>query len=1426
MAACRTQIPGFALLCALLFSTLPLRAHNYPSEIEVMVGRTNTFQVADTGGCAAFVSAAVTGTALVSVTPNNGFGEIVEFTVIAGMTAGNTTITVQWIGADKFAGTDGPCQEDTTPLGRQITVKVIPEPEPDSTANNPTSAASGDPVNLFNGELFFHEPPDLESGGPLPLQFQRYYASRLRRNFVVGTMGDNWRHNFEWRLHWNGTFIALVTAEGKVLKYLKQGGNWTLQSQTDNPLQVIQVGTEIYVGDVRNNRIYHFNGVGRVLDITDRAGNKLYCTYDFNNNLTEVRDTPTATSTSRRLTFFYTSGKLTTVQEFHGFSSSRFVSFTYTGENLTSFRNAGNSFTTYVYDTDHADPGLLKWTVRPLGNIPWQNTWDAVGKVATQTDAYNNVTTYDYGPPQTPGTTVVTMPGNQVWTYIHNSDGSLTSMTNPEGQTIQIGATATRQRAQVTSAASTSISRNFLAANGNVTTETDENGNPVQFTYVPRTDANGIEFQDLVAITYPDGLMEKFEYDASGNLITHTNRAGEVWRYTYNASGQVLTELNPLGGTTTYTYDTRRNLATVTDPVSKVTTYSYDSVQRRNRVTWHDTSFRTFNFDAVGRLSDRSDENGNAIVSSYDANGNLIQVTDRRFNNTLHVYDFMDRLVSTTPSEGNGTTLTYDALGRIATITGPNTNTFTFTYNSRGQVLTVTDSLGLIEERTYDPAGRLVSVKDALDQVTLFENDNAGRLKKVTLPGGEVMNVSYDSLDRVTSVNLGGVGSATTYDDRGFPEAVVLPGGAVANNYSLDPFGQVTGVTDGNARLWTFQRDNLGRLTAAIDPAGKTRSFSYDDRHRISGITFPDSLGTVAYTYDAAGNLLRALYSDGTDHIYTYDEEGNLLTGPDLNFTYDTKNRRVFSNGVLAELDAGRRVSRLTFAVGKVVEFTHDRRDRLTRITDWVGGQTDFTYDAADRLLQIDRPNGISTLYTYDAAGGVTVIEEKQGPVQVSRLAFTHDARGLLTEAERTPPIALGAFSLAASDQQFTYTTTSQNSAGTYDSLGRLLGDGSRAYVWNAASRLVSYTEGATTVNFTYDGEGNRLSRNDGGTHHKFVWNYLFDRPCVAIIRDGADADLQYNVFTPTGELLYTIDASDARRFYHFDEHGNTHFVSDGSGNVLAAYRYTPYGEVLADSSGGAFANPFKYQGRYSVMAEGTTGLYYARARYYDSTTGRFLSRDPVHTFSALFFNPYQYAGGNPLLFRDPSGEEVTANDVASGAANGLAAGLGDVSRTRGGPITQTAAKLDRIAQAAGNGPSATRIAQNAQRVRTAGKVLDRVGYGAAVASAGLEAADLNNRLGDLRSRARDAEASMLGAAERLGREARDAFKAGRITYAQYEELLRNIDAALIAQLEGSSRNVMVDSVLESTKSLLKSVAGIAPVPGGVWDSYFKWLEE
>jgi RHS repeat-associated protein len=74
-------------------------------------------------------------------------------------------------------------------------------------------------------------------------------------------------------------------------------------------------------------------------------------------------------------------------------------------------------------------------------------------------------------------------------------------------------------------------------------------------------------------------------------------------------------------------------------------------------------------------------------------------------------------------------------------------------------------------------------------------------------------------------------------------------------------------------------------------------------------------------------------------------------------------------------------------------------------------------------------------------------------------------------------------------------------------------------------------------------------------------------------------------------------------------------------------FHYHSFGDLV-----GSLANPFQYTARES---DPETGLHYYRARYYDTSTGRFLGED---LFTKHVASSYAYVDNQPIDFTDFSG--------------------------------------------------------------------------------------------------------------------------------------------------------------------------------------------
>jgi len=1216
-----------------------------PTELLINgVGAQGTFSITSPSGCAPTdtitVSSANSSIATVSPASLPSTGTPQTFTVTR-VFAGTTTIN----GSYTCLGSVG-----------NFAVHITDDP---TDRDGHEGGDDGDPISTHTGELFKQYAPDMNLGGVMPLFFSRYYASSLKAANITSVLGDNWRHNFDWSMNVTANLITIVTPQGRTITFGNtspgQTATWKLLVRKDIIYQltadVILVpaanGTSISVFvnvlvDPTTNKSYYFSQTGQLLRIDNGVGNNSHLLkYNASNQLIQVTE-DTFGFVGRTLNFSYNAvGKLISVDD----GAGRSVGFAYTANDLTAVTDILGNTTNYSY----AAGGLMTATTRPMGNTTFSQLWNN-NKVVSQTDGLNNTTTLAYAG----NTTTITDPLSRAMVHIHSSTGKLGSVNRRDGTSVALSYNAEGQRSTIADSlgASTSITYDNVdnsgffpkPASGRVAQITHANGATTSNSYLS-TRTRGrirgsnplIKLFDLNVITHADGSKDTFVHDSfNGGLTSHTDRSGNVTNYVRNADGQWASRENPLTGRRERTYNADGTVAVEKlrfDPLGfrafNTTTFAYDSFRRLISTTFADGSTNLFTYDLMNRPLTITDNRGGVTTMVYDANGNLTSSTDRTGIVSTFTYDAMDKVTKVTDANGAFSTRSYDALRHLASSTDRNGNIVSFGYDTQNRLNAVTDGNGNISHRSFDSEGILATTTTPLGNVTTFTSDNMGRITQVSSPLGNNVQMAYDTMGRITSTTdpLGNMSSAT-YDALGLIASRTLPG-AISASYTRNALGQITQITDPLGNNWLRSFDKVGRATGSIDPLNRPQTFTYDNRNRVNAVTFPGALGTRTNTYDANGNLTRKLYSDGTDLAFTFDAEDRLLTANGLALTRDNLGRITNSNGITMAYDAGGRITSTTYAAGKAVTYTYDANNNVKTVTDWVGGVSTFTYDADNRLISMPRPNGVTATYTYDIDGRLTGFTDGT----LGSTTLTRNAKGQITSAARTVPTAASAATMTATAHTFDAAAQVSTAGFTYDALGRQTSNGATAFTWDLASRLSS--AGAAT--YTYDGIGYRLIRTTAAGTRNYVWNLALSLPSVSIEKQGI-ADLRYYVHTPGGALLYSIDAAgNARHFYHFDETGNTRFVSSDAGAVEASYAYSPFGVVQATT--GVLDNPFTWQGQFGIFDDGN-GLYYVRARYYTANSGRFISKDSVKSIAPKQVNPYQYALNDPLQFSDFSGRK------------------------------------------------------------------------------------------------------------------------------------------------------------------------------------------
>ncbi len=242
-------------------------------------------------------------------------------------------------------------------------------------------------------------------------------------------------------------------------------------------------------------------------------------------------------------------------------------------------------------------------------------------------------------------------------------------------------------------------------------------------------------------------------------------------------------------------------------------------------------------------------------------------------------------------------------------------------------------------------------------------------------------------------------------------------------------------------------------------------------------------------------------------------------------------------------------------------------------------------------------PGPSTTTYAFDAFGNRTSMTNGSGTT-----SYTYDDADRITEVQ--PPSPASAISY------------------TWDDNGNLTDRGADSFEWDYEDRMVEATVNSVTSTFAYRGDGLRDSRTVGMTTTTFTWDINAGLPVV--LDDGN----QYLY----GAGLSAMKQSGDWFYYLADGLGSTMAVVDAAGDVENGYTYDVYGEPTAT---GSLANEFDFAGQ---QTDGSTGLQYLRARYYDPATGVFVSRDPLASSPAWLEPAFTYAGGSPSAFSDPLG--------------------------------------------------------------------------------------------------------------------------------------------------------------------------------------------
>lgn len=1091
-----------------------------------------------------------------------------------------------------------------------------------------------------------------------PIEVGRLYQSN---HAIDGESGYGWVSSLSARLHYAvylksapSTYqkeAVIRMTDGALYRFV-DNGNGTFTAPEGRFDTLVRNGEGSFDMQLQRSRaFYHFDDNGRLRTRTDEFGNVQTWTYT-GDRLQRVAD---SAGSGRYVDVTWgADGRISDVTDFTG----RNVHYTYNTQGmLTGVRNPLNQTIAYSYTAGKWSQVLSTVTDHWGRNIT-TITWDAQARVKSYTER-GETFTYTYGYNNHPSVTAKTDSVGNTWQYVYNSDGLVTESA-PPGTTPSLLTTGTGGVSTEATATTGTLS-SYFRTNGLRERQTDQVGVITSATYNAQGNALTATYDD----EGPNAVRYEYAYDANfpekligiKPVTPSSGLAHPDWQ-------GVRYEYHPPGSTTP------------------------GALHRVSRVDADGATVHvviTIVYDAQGRVTSFVDEGGATTDLTYDAYGNLQTRTEPANNDggarpvTTYAYDTLGRLTSTTNPLGRVRTYTYDLLDLIKTVTLPkpvpsSTLTFTTTYH--------------YDE--FDSSSQLLFTRmvDANGRASRVGRDQYGQSIQSISPANDVVRHEFT--------------------------CGLLTGEWDANNnkttYAYDTLRRRTTMTyaDGTYIAYTYNAD--GTIASMRDRAGQTMTATYDAFKRVVARGFPGG-GSVAYTYQGTKlqQIVDTYASPSETHTFTYDNSFRLIANAQgargsMTFTYDSANR-VASRAV---------ASGATTTVGYYP-------NGLVRTLTWspVSGTFKFDYTLTGRTDLITFPNGQTRDYTFDDQGRLTELANRHpstGDVAVFGYGYDIDpatGQATLLGQRTSVTTTIPSFSLANAVTNFAYDSryfvngAAYPSAApfnglveswTYDGDGnrvsatvngttanysyykhagntlnglRLQSDGTSTYAFDAKGNVTSRgadtftydhknllrtVAGSVSASYTYDYNGRRSAKSVGGTSSE----YLYD-DYHAVVETTGGVKSEY-LFAPGLDQVLAMVRGGAIHYFGVDALDSVVAINDTAGAVQRSYLWGAWGQSIAQS--GTLANPLGYTAREA----GEAGLHFYRARFYEPSTGRFLSEDPEGFVGAL--NSYLYVQADPLRHTDPLGRHLQVcfyPDAAAGFGHvGFRTGSG--GQDGGGP--------------------------------------------------------------------------------------------------------------------------------------------------------------
>ncbi|WP_089725806.1 RHS repeat-associated core domain-containing protein [Candidatus Thiosymbion oneisti] len=620
------------------------------------------------------------------------------------------------------------------------------------------------------------------------------------------------------------------------------------------------VGNLLSVTDAEGRTTrFEYDGLNRRIKILDALGGETKFTYDANGNLTSTTD-----PRGHAITYAYDSRNRQTGMT-NALAQTETRGYDRNG-NLTSVTDVAGNTQTYGYDA--AD----QLTTETLpGSATYQYEYDKAGNRTADLDptGVRIERTYDVVNRQTG---IIDSNGDQQ-TYTYDKLGNRTG-TERKDSTNQIFYRETlvydelSQAIQIVAGMGQTTHLDY-DSNGNLTTVTDPLG---------QTTSRAYDALDRIAqLTDAATGITHYAYDRVGNLTGVTDPRGLITGYGYDNLDRQDRLDSPDTGITGTEYDANGNLTKRTDSRGITVTHGYDKLNRRIGTSFPTAGEdRSYFYDqgtnGTGRLTSYDDQSGQTRFV-YDARGNRVSETRTIQSWTYSLgygYDSADRLTSLTYPSGLTVVYGYDGQGRIQIITADGLPVLSdIAYLPFGPATTWSDGSGLDHAEAFDTDYRATSITVGGIQDFGYGYDAADNITDWTdaLNAANTQSFVYDALDRLIDAD-GPYGAIDfSYDAVGNRLLETIGAGVTNYRYATDSnrLQETTGTDPGS-----YSYDAAGNLIQ-----DDRFTYIYNQANRLAEVK--QGTATIAtYLYNAEGQRVVKTVGGRTSH-FLYGPGGQLL---------------------------------------------------------------------------------------------------------------------------------------------------------------------------------------------------------------------------------------------------------------------------------------------------------------------------------------------------------------------------------------------------------------------------------------------------------------------------------------------------------------------------------------------------------------------